>query len=73
MYSSGFSIPSFLRVSKIEEPPLDIVAYSQCSYIFKMLAFPSISPSNPGSNGKTTTTLNFSPLSYAYLILDTIA
>ena len=52
--------------------PLQIVAYSQCNWTFKTGAFPSISPSKPGSSGTNTITLNGSFFITAYLILTTI-
>ena len=61
---------SFFNYSSIEDPPLDIVQYSQWSWTFITAELgSSISPSKPGSNGKNTITLNYSLFAAAYLIL----
>lgn len=59
MYWLGSSMPSFFNDSKSEVPPLEIVEYSQCNYILRILEFASISPSKAGSKGKIIMTLNF--------------
>lgn len=60
-----------LNYSIIDYPPLQIVKYSQCNYIFNNGV--SISPSKPGKSGKNTITLNFYFVKAAYLILLTKA
>jgi len=73
MYSLGL-IPLLINYAKIEVLDLQIVMYSQCSCTRRTTADASwMSPSNAGSRGITTITLNLWPISWAVIIRSTRA